>query len=157
MKHLLMVWSIVLLSILDGSNVHAAVLIIDTIIMHSIPQLGTTLFCFIIKKGDNEKTFNIPYKEFGGDSIIIDMNLQLTNVNIGDEVQWEMGLDDDQTDVCGSRAEDYAEGSFIITQKGSKKENPKNNWSFIINYHLQPVLDEQGKNIKHNNSKKERS
>lgn len=157
MKRLLIAWAIALLSIFDVSNVHAAVLVIDTIIMHSIPQLGTALFCFTIKKGENVKTFNIPDKELSGDSIIINMNLQLANINIGDEVQWEMGLDDAQSDVCGSRAEDQAEGSFIVMHRGSKKENPKNNWSFIINYHLQPVLKENGENIKHNSFRKESS
>jgi hypothetical protein len=51
MQRLLITWAIALLSIFDVSNIHAAVLVIDTIIMHSIPQLGTTLFCFTIKKG----------------------------------------------------------------------------------------------------------
>ncbi len=89
--------------------------------MYSIPQLGTTLF-FTIKKGENIKTFNILDRELSGDSIVINMNIQLGNINIGDEVEWEMGLDDAKSDICGSRAEDQAEGSFIVMQRGSKKK-----------------------------------
>jgi hypothetical protein len=85
------------------------------------------------------------------------MNIQLGNISIGDEVQWEMGLDDAKSDVCGSRAEDQAEGSFIVMQRGSKKENTKNNWSFMINYPLQTVLKENGEHIKYNSFRKERS
>ena len=49
MQRLLISWAIALLSILDVSNVYAAVLVIDTIIMHSIPQIGIALFYFTIK------------------------------------------------------------------------------------------------------------
>ena len=49
MQRLLISWAIALLSILDVSNVYAAVLVIDTIIMHSIPHINIALFYFTIK------------------------------------------------------------------------------------------------------------
>jgi hypothetical protein len=77
MQRLLIAWVIALLSIFAVLNVHAAVLVIDTIIMHSIPQIGTALFCFTIKKWENIKNFNISDKELSGDRIVINMNMQL--------------------------------------------------------------------------------
>jgi hypothetical protein len=67
-----------------------------------------------------------------------------------------MGLDDTPAAVCGSQAEDYAEGSFIVLPKGANKANPKTNWSFIMHYHLQPLSNAQGKHIKPISSKKAR-
>ncbi|WNB73893.1 hypothetical protein [Methylomonas koyamae] len=116
---------------------NAGILVVDSIVMNSTPQSGTWLFCFTVKKGDNENTFNVPNKEFKDNGITIDTKLELADVNRGDKVQFEMGLDDDQADVCGSKAEDKASGEFTVVSKGSKKVNPRDNWSFIINYHLE--------------------
>jgi len=62
MQHLLIAWAIALLSIFDVSDVHAAVLVIDTIIMHSIAQLGTALFCFTIRRGKMLRLSIFPIK-----------------------------------------------------------------------------------------------
>jgi hypothetical protein len=157
MQRRLSAWVLTLLSLLAVSPVHAGLLVIDTLIMHSMPQLGTALLCFTITQGAQEQTFHLPDKEFSGEEMRIAINLQLANINIGDAVQWAMGLDDTPSAVCSSRAEEYAEGSFLVRQQGAHKENPKHNWSFIIHYHLQPLVNEQGENRKPMSSKKDGS
>ena len=123
--------------LLFATSSPAAILKIDNIVMNSTPQSGTWLICFTIRKGEDENTFNIPHKEYKDDGITIDMGLELPDVSRGDKVQWEIALDDDQADVCGNKAEDKASGELTVVSKGSKRVNARDNWSFIINYHLE--------------------
>ena len=112
------------------------ILTVEKIVMNKTPQNGTWLFCFTIKKGDNENTFNIPNHEYNGDGVEIPTNLQLSDVNVGDKVTFEMGLDDDQADVCSGQAEDKCSGSWTVVNRGAKKMNPTPDWQFIIHYSL---------------------
>jgi len=112
-------------------------LIIDKIIMNETPQIGTWFFCFSVTYGEDEYTFNIPGREFEGDGIPIDMNLEVFDIEKGAEVNFFMGLDNDQSDVCSENPSEKFQGKFRASSHGSKRFNPRDDWSFILYFHLQ--------------------
>ncbi|MFF2287214.1 hypothetical protein [Peribacillus butanolivorans] len=112
-------------------------LIIDKVIMNETPQHGTWLFCFSVTHGEDEYTFNIPDKEFEGDGITIEMNLEVFDVERGDEVTFFMGLDNDQSDVCSNNPSEKCDGKIRASSSGSKRFNPRDDWSFILYFHMQ--------------------
>lgn len=111
------------------------ILTIDKIVMNKTPNSGTWLFCFTVKQGDNSNTFNEPNVEHKGDGIEINMGLELADVEKGSKVEFDMGLDDDQADVCSPQAEDKCSGSWTVVNKGAVNKNPQGDWSFVIHYH----------------------
>ncbi len=120
-------------------------LVIDRFTMNETPQTGTWLMCFKIQDADgNEGIFNIPHKEYEGDGIIIeaknvhlpedDQRVELTDVELGAELTFWIGLDDDQADVC-TDAEDKYSSTIKVKKKGRKSFHPSGDWDFIISYH----------------------
>jgi hypothetical protein len=109
-------------------------LVIDKVVVNKTPQSGTWLMCFTASVADTEASFNVPDKTYSGDGITIQMNLELSPVDIGTTVTFEMNLDDDQADVCSTSAEDKSSDSFKAGA-GSKKV-VRDNFNYIVYYHM---------------------
>jgi hypothetical protein len=111
-----------------------ATLTIEKVVHHKTPQSGTWLHCFKARVGQANNVHNIKDKEFKGADAKVEMNLSLVDVNLGDTCDFDIGLDDDQDDVCSTSAEDQTSGSFVITAAGSKNFSPSGDWSYTISW-----------------------
>jgi hypothetical protein len=108
---------------------------IDKVVVDRTPQSGTWLMCFMANSESGASgTFNIPNREYSGDGITIDMNLELPNVKDGEKISFRKYLDDDQSDVCGSNAEDKSNGEFRVTSSGSQHFS-FSNWEYTVFWH----------------------
>ncbi len=111
------------------------VLVIDKVVVDRTPQSGSWLMCFMANSESGASgTFNIPNREYSGDGLPIDMNLELPNVRDGEKVSFRKYLDDDQSDVCGSNAEDKSNGEFRVTSSGSQHYS-FSNWEYTVYWH----------------------
>jgi hypothetical protein len=111
-------------------------LVIDRILMNETPQTGTWLMCFnAVSPVGDQKWFNIPDHEYERDNITIAMNLEVPYNKIGEVMNWNLQLDDDQEDVCSNNAEDRCNGNFTITSNGNKYYYINDHWKFTVYWH----------------------
>ena len=113
-------------------SVAAKTLVISRVVMDRTPQSGTWLMCLMANaEGGGSGTFNIPNREYSGDGVNIDMNLEIPNVTDGQKVSFALYLDDDQSDVCGTNAEDKSNGEFRVSSSGSQHYS-FSNWEYTV-------------------------
>lgn|SRR5262249_46228335 len=107
-------------------------LVIQKMVVNETPQSGTWLQCFMATSESGASgTFNVPEQTYSGDGITIDMNLELPNVKDGEKISFKEQLDDDQSSVCNTNAEDKSAGEFTVSSAGSKTFT-FNNWVYTI-------------------------
>jgi hypothetical protein len=116
-------------------------LVIDRVLMSSTPQNGTWLYSFNASSGNSSDSFHISNREYEGNNLTVSMedpldNLQLSNITMGDVVNFQMGLDDDEEDVTTSRAEDRSSGSFIASPFGEQNFRPTDDWNYTIYWRI---------------------
>lgn len=115
----------------------ASTLVIEKVLVNKTPQSGTWLYCLQANGATDRNVFHIPHREYEGDGITIPMNLVIPNVAEGEDINFRMGLDDDEADVCSPQAEDQHTGSFSATSNGSKVFDAGDDWSYSVYWHLE--------------------
>ena len=118
-----------------GASSQQKTLVISHVIVNETPQSGTWLMCFSAEASEAQNTFNEPNRTFSGDGIKIPMNLKLAPASIGEQVEFKMFLDDDQSSVCSDSAEDKSYGSFKAGT-GAKQVNA-DSFNYVVHYRIE--------------------
>ncbi len=111
-------------------------LVIDKIVMHKSPQSTEYYLCFDATVGAATKRFNVPDKTYEKDGVTIVTDLTIPNVGPDATCKFVLKLDDLAGDECGEDMDNRSDGSFTITDSGSKEFKPEGQWRYTLYWHL---------------------
>jgi hypothetical protein len=129
---------------------------VDQIVLFHAFSAGDATMCFTIyhpdRSGDMRQLH--PNKDFEDDPTTIDAQKEflsqpgadgapfaLDNVELGSQVQFELGLDDDWSESCGSPEDSFPMDKSILTVKrrGQQRFVDENSaWDFVVKCHWEP-------------------
>ena len=119
------------------------VLKITRIEMKATPQSGTWRAGVEIKQvaeRDNSDAWHGGETEFGGASAVLPVNLTLSGLEAGEQVELFIGLDDDAEDAGSSDAEDQFRPAFKVFPSGTAEKTVHlengNDWNVFVHYTL---------------------
>jgi predicted nucleic-acid-binding Zn-ribbon protein len=119
-----------------AATVQVKTLVIDKIEMHKSPQSAEYFLCFDVTVGEATKRFNVPDKAYEKDGVTIVTDLTIPNVSKDATCKFVLKLDDVAGDECGEDMDNRSDGSFTVTDSGSKEFKPEGQWRYTIYWHL---------------------
>jgi hypothetical protein len=117
---------------------------VDRIIFKHTPQTGDWQMCFTLYHPDGTSITFQPNQDWEDDPVDIDVQgiykemygepFELTDVKYGSKLSFDIGLDDDYNEACGS-PEDYFQDVIPVKRKGEKSYYEGDEWDLTIRYH----------------------
>jgi hypothetical protein len=109
--------------------------------MSSTPQNDGWLYSFDASSGNSSDSFHIPNRDYEGNNLIVSMDesqdkLQPPNITVGDVINFNMRLDDNEENVTNPRAEDQSSSSFIASFSREQSFRFPNDWIYTIYWHM---------------------
>jgi hypothetical protein len=131
---------ILCLGLANGSNAIApgspGILTINSITFYSTPQSGDWQFCMLVQHPDGNIIDWHPDNNWEGDPTTISGPIFIEDVNYKKRLKFDIGLDDDFNEACGS-PEDSTSGELII-KSGTQHFSDGESFDFTISCDFEP-------------------